>query len=134
MRLGEGRGVAPTRQTRMGLRSRLIGWAAAYALVLHAVLAGAVATQLAASATAPGFEICLGDADGAPIPGHGHTQHENCAIHCAAFAGGLAALAVTLIAQIFPPRRAPRAPRRVLHPAIDLLCRAGRSRAPPRPA
>jgi hypothetical protein len=119
---------------RMGLGSRLIGWAAAYALVLHAVLAGAVATQLAASATAPDFEICLGDPDGAPMPGHGQTQHENCAIHCATVAGGLAALAVALIALIFRPRSAPLAPRRVFDPAIALLCRAGRCRAPPRPA
>ena len=119
---------------RMRFGRRLIGWVAAYAFVLHAALAGAVATQLAASANASGFEICLGDTDGAPVPGHGHTQHENCAIHCATFAGGVAVLALALIALLFPPRFAPRAPRLVFRPAIDLLCRAGRSRAPPLPA
>ena len=113
---------------------RLIGWIAAYAFVLHAMLAGAVATQLAVSANASSFEICLADADGAPVPGHGHTQHENCAIHCVAVAGGVAILALALIALLFPPRFAPRARRLVFRPAIDLLCRAGRSRAPPMPA
>jgi hypothetical protein len=113
---------------------QLIGWVAAYAFVLHAALAGAVATQLAASANASGFEICLGDADGAPVPGHGHTQHENCAIHCVAVAGGVAVLALALIALLFPSRTAPRASRLFFGPAIDLLCRAGRSRAPPMPA
>ena len=39
-----------------------------------------------------------------------------------------------LIALLFPSRFAPRAPRLVFRPAIDLLCRAGRSRAPPMPA
>jgi len=118
----------------MRLGRRLVGWIAAYAFVLHAALAGAVATQLAASANASGFEICLGDADGAPLPGHGHTQHENCAIHCVAVAGGVAVLALALTALLFPPRFAPRAPQVVFRPAIDLLCRAGLSRAPPMPA
>src|SRR4051812_43075746 len=55
---------------RMRLVRQLIGWIAAYAFVLHAVFAGAIAAQLAVGASAPAFEICLGDADGAPIPGH----------------------------------------------------------------
>jgi hypothetical protein len=83
-------------------------------------------------AGAHGFELCLTDPDGAALPSH--SQHENCAMHCAV-AGGLPALALVLIAFIvFPPHRAPRVPHLVFRPAIDLLCRAGRSRAPPLPA
>jgi len=120
---------------RMGLGRRLIGWIAAYALVLQAMLAGIVATQALARANgagAHGFELCLTDPDGNTLPGQ--SRHENCAMHCAV-AGGLAALALALTAFIvFPPRGAPRVPRLVFRPTIDLLCRAGRSRAPPLPA
>jgi heme A synthase len=119
----------------MSVGRRLIGWIAAYALVLQAMLAGIVATQALARANgagAHGFELCLTDSDGSTLPGQ--RQHENCAMHCAV-AGGLAALALALIAFIvFPPRRAPRVPPLVFRPTIDLLCRAGRSRAPPLPA
>ena len=118
----------------MRLARRLIGWIAAYAFVLHVVFAGAVAAQLAAGAGAPGFEICLGDVDGAPMPGHGQkSQHESCAIHCAAFAGAVA-LVLALIALLFPPRGASRAPHPVFHRLPNFSCRAGRSRAPPLPA
>jgi hypothetical protein len=120
---------------RMGLGRRLIGWIAAYALILQAVLAGIVATEAlgrANGAGAHGFELCLTGPDGAALPGQ--SQHENCAMHCAV-AGGLPALVLALIAFIvFPPRRAPRVPHLVFRPAIGLLCRAGRSRAPPLPA
>src|SRR3954469_21536741 len=103
-----GHGVTASRP-RMRLPRQLVGWIAAYAFVLHAVFAGAVAAQLAIGASAPGFEICLGDADGAPMPGHGpNSQHESCAIHCAAFAG-VATLVVALIGLLVPPRGAPRA-------------------------
>ena len=113
---------------------QLIGWIAAYAFVLHAVFAGAVAAQLAVGVSAAGFEICLGDADGAPIPDHGQkTQHESCAIHCVAFAGA-AALVLALIALLFPPRSAPATRHSVFRPLIHFLCRAGQSRAPPLPA
>jgi hypothetical protein len=119
----------------MGLGRRLIGWIAAYALILQAVLAGIVATQAlgrANGAGAHGSELCLTDPDGSTLPGQ--SQHENCAMHCAV-AGGLPALVLALIAFIvFPPRRAPRVPHLVFRPTIDLLCRAGRSRAPPLPA
>ena len=79
------RGVRVTRSgaSRFGFGRRLVGWIAAYAFVLHAVLAGAVATQLAATA---GFELCVaGPAgpDGTPV-GHGQSQHESCAIRSAA--------------------------------------------------
>ena len=119
---------------RLRLAQRLIGWIVAYAFVLHAVFAGAVAAQLAAGAGAPGFEICFGDADGAPIPGHGQkNQHESCAIHCAAFAGAVA-LVRALIALLFPSRGVSRASHLVFHRPPDFSCRAGRSRAPPLPA
>ena len=115
---------------------RLIGWIAAYALVLQAMLAGIVTAQAlgrANGAGAHGFELCLTDPDGSTLPGQ--SRHENCAMHCATLAGGFAALALALIGFIvFPPRRAPRVPRLVFRPTIDLLCRAGRSRAPPLPA
>jgi len=102
--------------------------------VLQAVFAGAVAAQLAVNGSAPGFEICLGDPDGASIPGHGQTNHhESCAIHCAAFAG-LTAFALALIALVFAPRSTPLARYVAFRPATDFLQRAGRSRAPPRPA
>jgi hypothetical protein len=116
------------------LARQLIGWIAAYAFVLHAVFAGAVAAQLAVGAGAPGFEICLGDADGAPIPGHGQkSQHESCAIHCAAFAGA-AALALALIALLLPSRSAPAPWHSLFRPLTSFPCRAGKSRAPPLPA
>ena len=118
----------------MRLPRQLVGWIAAYAFVLQAVFAGTLAAQLAIGANAPGFEICLGDADGARIPGHGqNSQHESCAIHCAAFAGG-AALAVALIGLLLPPRGAPRVPHLNFRSPTDFRCRAGRSRAPPLPA
>jgi hypothetical protein len=128
-----GCGVTASRP-RLRLARRLIGWIAAYAFVLHAVFAGAIAAQLAVGAGAPGFEICLGDADGAPIPGHGQkSQHESCALHCVAFAGA-AALVIALIALLFPLRNAPARWHSVFRPRIHFLCRAGNSRAPPLPA
>jgi hypothetical protein len=123
-----------TSRPRLSLARRLIGWIAAYAFVLHAVFAGAVAAQFAINSGAPGFEICLGDADGAPMPGHGQkSHHESCSIHCAAFAG-IAALAVALIRLLFPLPSAPIAPFLVFRLPTDFLCRAGQSRAPPLPA
>ncbi|TMJ03491.1 MAG: hypothetical protein E6G97_10210 [Alphaproteobacteria bacterium] len=118
----------------MRLARWLIGWIAAYAFVLHAVFAGAIPAQLATGGGAPGFEICLGDADGAPIPGHGQkSQHESCAIHCVAFAGA-AALVVALIALLFPSRSAPATRHSVFRARNHFLYRAGKSRAPPLPA
>ena len=119
---------------RMSMGRRLIGWVAAYALVLHAVLAGIVATQALARANgaAPhGFELCLTDPDGSTLPGQ--SQHENCAMHCAV-AGGLPALVLAVLALLFSSTA-----RRVVHSApaagLDLLRRAGLgSRAPPLPA
>jgi hypothetical protein len=128
---GEWHGVAKSR--RKGLGYRLIGWIAAYALVLNAVLAGAVATQLAAKATgSSAFELCLGP-DGAPATGHGQAQHEGCAIHCFTLAGALPLLAFALIALLFPPR-APAHVASLPAPGACRFCRAGRSRAPPLPA
>ena len=119
----------------MGPGRRLIGWVVAYAFILQAVLAGIVATQIAARAGGAGahaFELCLSDPDGATLPGQSH--HENCAIHCAV-AGGVPALALVLAALLF---LLPRSRRTVpVFPAgcFDLLRRAGLgSRAPPLPA
>ncbi|MEJ0078492.1 MAG: DUF2946 family protein [Alphaproteobacteria bacterium] len=114
----------------MGLGRRLIGWIAAYAFVLHAVLAGAVVAQLGAGSGVPGFEICVSHPDGAPAPAQGQHQHDQCALHCAAVAG-LATLALALIALVFPLRPIAFTPRRRFQPASSFLCRAGRSRAPP---
>jgi hypothetical protein len=125
--------VVTKRQGRLGLRRQLIGWIAAYGLVLHAVLAGAVAAQFAVTAAAPGFELCVTHPDGGPAPAQGQHQHDQCVLHCAAFAG-FAALALALIAFVFPLRPIAYEPRRRFHPAIGFLCRAGRSRAPPLPA
>jgi hypothetical protein len=114
---------------------RLIGWIAAYALVLHAVLAGIVATQFAVTSTATaGFELCLTGADGAAIPGHGQGQHQDCAIHCLTVASGIPTLALALFALLLPLRTTSR--RVVFNPTRKpaFLRRAGRSRAPPYPA
>ena len=128
---GEGHGVARFQQHRVG--RQLIGWIAAYALVLQTIFAGAVATQLAAkSIGSAGFELCL-DPDGAPVGGHGQAQHEGCAIHCFTLAGGLPLLALALLALLFPPRDRSRAVSLVA-PGAFRFCRAGRSRAPPLPA
>ena len=87
-------GVARSRSSRMGVGRRLIGWIAAYALVLQAALSGIVTTQLAATnLAAHGVEICLTDPDGAPVPAGNHAQHESCAIHCNAVASGAPAVA-----------------------------------------
>jgi hypothetical protein len=132
---GERLGVSGFRQQRMGIGRRLIGWIAAYAFVLHAVLAGAVATQLAAtSPAAAGFEICLTGADGTPLPGHTQSQHENCAIHCATVGGALPLLALALLALVFFPRTRLRPVRFFFPRPFEYLCRAGLSRAPPLPA
>ena len=96
--------MARFRSKRMGIGRRLIGWIAAYALVLHAVLAGVVVTQSAAvNSAAHGFEICLTDPDGAPIPAGKHAQHESCAIHCSAVANGTPPAAALVVATAFFP-------------------------------
>jgi len=117
---------------RMGAGRQLIGWIAAYAFVLHAVLAAALGAQIAAHAT-PGFELCLSHPDDTTAPAQGEHQHDQCALHCAAVAG-FAALAVALIALVFPLRPIAYARRRSVHAGPRFLCRAGRSRAPPLPA
>jgi hypothetical protein len=122
--------VIGARRYRPGFGRRLIGWIAAYAFVLHAVLAGALVAQFAATSGAPGFEICVSHPDGVPAPAQGQHQHDQCALHCAAVAG-FAPLALALIALIFPLRPVAYAPRRRFQPAPSLLCRAGMSRAPP---
>ena len=119
--------------TQTGFGRRLIGWIAAYALVLHAVVAGAVATQLAAAShggAGASFELCLAGPDGSSVPGHGQSQHENCAIHCLTIASGAPAL---LLAFWFLFPLHPRTPVRSLSlRRHDLLRRAGLgSRAPP---
>ena len=126
------------RRARFGLGRQLVRWIAAYAFVLHAILAGMVATQLAVSSAAPTFELCLthpggtpaSAPDGLPAPAH---QHDQCALHCAGVTG-FAVLALALIAFVFPLRPIGYAPIRRAYPAPSFLCRAGLSRAPPLPA
>jgi hypothetical protein len=130
---GEERAVTSGRQRRLGLGRRLIGWIAAYAFVLHAVLAGAVGVQIAANAAAPGFELCLAHADGTSAPAQDQHPHDQCALHCAAVLG-FAALALALIAFVFPLRPIAYVRRRSAAPQLGFLCRAGLSRAPPLPA
>jgi hypothetical protein len=114
----------------------LIGWIAAYALVLHAVLAGVVATQVAVTSltTTAGFELCLTGADGAAIPSHGHSQHQDCAIHCLTVAGGAPALVSALLVLLVPARATSRRVAFIPSRTPAFLRRAGRSRAPPYPA
>jgi hypothetical protein len=123
--------VDASRQTQVG--RRLIGWIIAYAFVLHAVLAGIVAAQLAAGAGSPGFELCLTHPDGTPAPAQGQHKHAQCALHCTAFLG-FAALALPLLAFVFPLRPVDYVRRPGVHTALGFACRAGRSRAPPLPA
>ena len=130
---GEGRAVVTVRQGRLGLRRQVIGWIAAYGLVLHTVLAGAVAAQFAVAAVAPGFELCVTHPDGGPAPAQGQHQHDQCVLHCAAFAG-FATLVLALIAFVFPLRPIGYAPIRRAYRAPSSYCRAGLSRAPPLPA
>jgi hypothetical protein len=125
--------VTAKQRGRLGLGRRLVGWIAAYAFVLHAVLAGVVAAQFAAGTPTPGFELCLTHPDGAGAPAQGQHQHDQCAIHCAA-ALGFAGLAVGLIAFIFPLRPIGYAFIRHSRSAPSFLNRAGRARAPPLPA
>ena len=122
--------VIGARRERWGLGRRLIGWIAAYAFVLHAIFAGAVVAQLAATSGAPGFEICVSHPDGAGAPAQGQHQHDQCVLHCAAVTG-FAPLALVLVALIFPLRPVAYAPRRRFRPPTNFLCRAGMSRAPP---
>ncbi len=121
------------RSRRQGFGRQLVGWLAAYAFVLHAVLAGAVGVQIAANAAAPGFELCLSHPDGASTPADGEHQHDQCALHCVAIVG-FAALAFALIAFTFPLRPIAYARWRSLSPGTGFLRRAGLSRAPPLPA
>ena len=122
---------------RMVAGRRLIGWIATYALVLHAMLAGIVATQLAATnarGAVHGFELCLTDPDNVSLPGNKHAPHEDCAIHCNTIASGAVALVLAVLALLFSSTA-----RCVVHSApaagLDLLRRAGLgSRAPPLPA
>jgi hypothetical protein len=122
------------------LGRQLVGWIAAYAFVLQAVFAGMVATQLAAKGMA-GFELCITHPDGTralaqdgmPAPAQSQHQHDQCALHCAAVAG-FAALALALIALVFPLRPVGHVPIRRFYRAPRSLCRAGLSRAPPLPA
>jgi hypothetical protein len=116
----------------MGAGRQLIGWIAAYAFVLHAVLAAALGVQIAANA-APGFELCLSHPDNTTAPAQGEHQHDQCALHCAAIVG-FAALALALIAFTFPLRPIAYARRRSFSPGTGFLRRAGLSRAPPLPA
>ena len=118
------------RRGRLGLGRRLIGWIAAYAFVLHAVLAGAVVAQLAATAAAPQFELCLSHQGGAGAPAQGQHQHDQCALHCAASLG-LATLALALIAFLFPLRPIAYASGPRFQAATRFPGRAGLSRAPP---
>jgi hypothetical protein len=111
------------------LARRLVGWVAVYAFVLHAVFAGAVGVRIAANAAA-GFELCLDHPDDGPLPAHGQHAHDQCALHCAA-AVGFAALAVALIAVLFPLGAARYSPRRIVRSASIFHSRAGQSRAPP---
>ena len=121
-------------RTRFG--RQLVGWIAAYALVLHAAFAGMVATQLAvasASATTPGFEICLAGHD-LPMSGHGQGQHENCAIHCATVSGAVPLLALVLLAFVFAPSATLLPVSFAVSSPFEYLRRAWQSRAPPLPA
>lgn len=97
-----------------------------------------VATQLAAGKGAAGFELCLThpdstpapSQDGMPAPGQSQHQHDQCALHCSGVVG-FAALALALIAFVFPLRPIGYAPVRRFYRAPSFLCRAGLSRAPP---
>jgi hypothetical protein len=110
---------------------RLIGWIAAYALVLQAALSGIVTTQLAATKAAHGFEICLTEPDGARVPAS-HTQHASCAIHCNAVAGGAPAVAPEITAALFPALAGAHIDRAIPAASFDRLRRDGLgSRAPP---
>jgi len=122
--------VIGERRAKLGLGRRLIGWIAAYAFVLHAVLAGAVVAQFAAGAPTAAFEICVDHPDGATGPAQGQHQHDQCALHCAA-AAGLTPLVLALIALIFPLRPVAYTARARFHLAPTFSCRAGLSRAPP---
>jgi hypothetical protein len=125
-------GVVASGSGRLGVGRRLIGWVAAYALALHAMLAGVVTTQLAArNLAAHGLELCLTDPDGTPAPGH-HSQHEDCAIHCNTVASGAPVLATAIAAPAFPLRAASPIVYSAPTASFDLLRRAGLgSRAPP---
>ena len=127
---GKERAVALKGPMRLGLGRRLIGWIAAYALVLHAVFAGMVIAQRAPAASAASFEICVSHPDGVPASAPGQHQHDQCALHCAAVAG-LAPLVLALIALAFPLRQFAYPRRRRFHSPSTFLCRAGLSRAPP---
>jgi len=71
------------------------------------------------------------DPDGTALPGH--TQHENCAIHCAG-AGSLPGLALALVALLFPLPRSRRTLPLFSGGCFDLLRAGLGSRAPPLPA
>ena len=126
--------MAPFR-SRIGLGRRLIGWIAAYALILQALLAGIVATEALGRANvagAPGFELCLTGPDGGALPGHSQSQHESCAIHCTTIAGYAGALVFAAVPLLFPLLAGQPVVSLPPIASVDLLRRDGLgSRAPP---
>ena len=62
---------------------QIIGWAAAYALVLNVVLAGLLGAQFAVHADgAPGFELCLTSSAGGSDPSAPPPDHGIGKLHC----------------------------------------------------
>jgi hypothetical protein len=131
--IGAGRVLALFSRGSSKLGRQLTSWIAAYALVLHALLAGIVVTQTGVGTSLAGvaaFELCLTDHGGSPLPGQAQHQHDGCALHCA-FAGGLALLAAALFALLRPQRLLALLGPLSNAPSFAVARRAGLSRAPP---
>lgn len=73
--------MARAQRPRIGLFGRLVGWVVVYAFALNAMLAAAVATQMAAGAPGDPFAICEGGSPHKPYgDGGSHIDHQSCAI------------------------------------------------------
>jgi len=123
----------PDHRNQIGWR-RVVGWFAAYLLVFHVIVAGALSGHSLAEAVAPsvGQVFCLTGAEHAPSPADlpAHTQQGK--IHCAICASGGFIAPLAAASPVAPPMLPTFAPATLREEPHAQSCGAQhRSRAPP---
>ena len=99
---GEADMVRANRRYQTGWR-RLLGWCAAYLLVLHVGFAGAATAHFFAPVNDAGHVFCLNGTDGPSSPANAPAQETHGKIHCVLCSGGGA--------MALPSMQPPAAPR-----------------------